>query len=177
MNTESRQSRTPRHGRAATLTLAGAIVGSLFLPTGLAAAASAVPSSAAVPAGVGVISNEKPPLCGKHCGRRGWGGGGCWRPWCGPWGWGGWGGRHHRRDDEEIIRIRQPRPQHHHHHPVRETRPTVVAPPVKEQPVKRPIKDEDQFEAPEETGQDETGQNDSWWPNGDDWRDIFGSEN
>ncbi|MFI9835797.1 hypothetical protein ACIHFD_02105 [Nonomuraea sp. NPDC051941] len=172
MNTESRQSRTPRHGRAATLTLAGAIVGSLLLPTGLAAAASAVPSSAA---GVGVISNEKPPLCGKHCGRRGWGGG-CWRPWCGPWGWGGWGRRHHHhRDDDEIIRIRTPRREHHR--PVHHTPPTVQTPPVKETPVKQPIKDDDQFEGPEETGQDETGQNDSWWPNGDDWRDIFGSEN
>ncbi|MEV4009446.1 hypothetical protein AB0J35_03030 [Nonomuraea angiospora] len=175
MNTESRQSRTPRHGRAATLTLAGAIVGSLFLPTGLAAAASAVPSSAAVQAGVGVISNEKPPLCGKHCGRRGWGG--CWRPWCGPWGWGGWRGHHrHHRDDEEIIRIREPR-IHRHHRPVHETQPTVQTPPIKEEPVKPPVKDEDQYEGGDETGQDESGQNDSWWPNGDDWRDIFGGEN
>ncbi|MEV4574261.1 hypothetical protein AB0K16_13475 [Nonomuraea jabiensis] len=174
MNTESRQSRTPRHGRAATLTLAGAIVGSLLLPTGLAAAASAVPSSAAVPAGVGVISNEKPPLCGKHCGRRGWGG--CWRPWCGPWGWGGWGHRHHRRHDDEIIRIRQPRIEHR---PVRHhEEPTVQRTPVKQEPVKEePVKDDDQWTGREEPGQDEKGDNDSWWPNGDDWRDIFGPEN
>ncbi|WP_431911399.1 hypothetical protein [Nonomuraea jabiensis] len=176
MNTESRQSRTPRHGRAATLTLAGAIVGSLLIPAGLAAAASAVPSSAAVPAGVGVISNEKPPLCGKHCGRRGWGG--CWRPWCGPWGWGGWGHRHHRRHDDEIIRIRQPRilrdrPVHHH-------QPTVQTPPVKQEPVKEepvkeePVKDDDGWMDP---GENENGQDGSWWPNGDDWRDIFGPEN
>ncbi|MBB5784903.1 hypothetical protein [Nonomuraea jabiensis] len=175
MNTESRQSRTPRHGRAATLTLAGAIVGSLLLPTGLAAAASAVPSSAAVPAGVGVISNEKPPLCGKHCGRRGWGG--CWRPWCGPWGWGGWGHRHHRRHDDEIIRIRTPRVERHR--PVHHQEPTVQKPRVKEEPVKEePVKDDDQWTGREESGPDEKGQdNDSWWPDGDDWRDIFGSWN
>ncbi|MDX3100742.1 hypothetical protein ACIBO5_15670 [Nonomuraea angiospora] len=176
MNTESRQSRTPRHGRAATLTLAGAIVGSLLLPTGLAAAASAVPSSAAVQAGVGVFSGEKPPLCGKHCGRRGWGGGGCWRPWCGPWGWGGgWGGRrHHRDNDEEIIRIRTPRP--HIHRPIHHEEPVVHRPPVKQEPVKPPVKDEDKFEDRED--KDETPHDDgSWWPNGDDWRDIFGPEN
>ncbi|MFI6732942.1 hypothetical protein ACIBI9_08415 [Nonomuraea sp. NPDC050451] len=50
----------------------------------------------------------------------------------------------------------------------------MQTPPVKEEPVKPPVKDDDKYEGPDETGQDETGQDDSWWPNGDDWRDIFG---
>ncbi|MEV4169759.1 hypothetical protein [Nonomuraea sp. NPDC049709] len=152
VKTNNQQARTSRHRRIATMALAGAAAGLMFLPAGQGVAGASA-GAAGLQTGVGYVSGEKPTLgCGhRGCGRNWWG-----RHWCGGW---CHGGHHHRHHHHEFDH------HHHefnrHHHDDHEDRRVAPAP-EREEPVEPPppVKDK-----PEK--QDKWHIDDSKWPSFD----------